>query len=150
MLIGGLALLAMQFPWNQRLSDKDVLVLADFNNATGDAIFDGTLRTALAIQLEQSPFLKIIDDEQVQHDLKLMGRARIRASPSLIAHDICVREKPEGDDQRRDRGLGQGVRGFGPSRELPERITLAREQVQAEGREQVLNAISKAASGIRA
>ena len=56
----------MQFPSHQKLSDKDVLVLGDFSNATGDAIFDGTLRAALAIQLEQSPFLKIMDDAQVE------------------------------------------------------------------------------------
>ena len=79
MLIGGLVLLVMQFPSHQKLSDKDVLVLGEFSNATGDAIFDGTLRAALAIQLEQSPFLKIMDDEQMQQDLKVDGpRARKR------------------------------------------------------------------------
>ena len=61
MLVGGLALLTMEFPRNQRLSNKDVLVVSDFNNTTGDTIFDGTLRTALQIQLEQSPFLKLLD-----------------------------------------------------------------------------------------
>jgi serine/threonine protein kinase len=86
MLVAGLALLVMQFPSNQRLSDKDVLVLADFSNATGDKIFDGTLRTALAIQLEQSPFLKIMDDEQMQQDLKLMGRAPDTRISNVIAH----------------------------------------------------------------
>ncbi|MDT7812433.1 MAG: eukaryotic-like serine/threonine-protein kinase, partial [Acidobacteriaceae bacterium] len=48
-------------------------VLADFANATGDSVFDGTLRQALAVQLEQSPFLKIMDDEQVQQTLRLMS-----------------------------------------------------------------------------
>ena len=106
MLIVGLALLVMQFPSNQRLSDKDVLVLADFSNATGDTIFDGTLRAALAIQLEQSPFLKILDDEQMQQDLKADGP---RAGH---AHQQCDRprhlraRRPEGHDQRRDRGSG--------------------------------------------
>ena len=50
----------------RKLTDKDTIVLADFVNNTGDPIFDGTLRQGLAIQLEQSPFLKIMDDEQVQ------------------------------------------------------------------------------------
>jgi hypothetical protein len=44
------------------MTDQDVLVLADFTNSTGDPAFDGTLREALAYQLEQSPFLKVLDD----------------------------------------------------------------------------------------
>ena len=61
------------FFWQRRtqakpLTDKDVLVLANFANTTGDPVFDGTLRQAVAIQLEQSPFLKIMDDEQVQQE----------------------------------------------------------------------------------
>jgi eukaryotic-like serine/threonine-protein kinase len=62
------------FLWQQRrqskpLKDKDVLVLADFANTTGDPVFGGTLRQALAIQLEQSPFLKIMADEQMRQTL---------------------------------------------------------------------------------
>jgi serine/threonine protein kinase len=56
-----------------KLTDKDTIVLADFVNNTGDPIFDGTLRQGLAIQLEQSPFLKIMDDDQVQRVLRLMS-----------------------------------------------------------------------------
>jgi serine/threonine protein kinase len=56
-----------------KLTDKDTIVLADFDNTTSDPVFDGTLRQGLAIQLEQSPFLKIMDDEQVQQDLRLMS-----------------------------------------------------------------------------
>ena len=56
-----------------KLTDKDTIVLADFINTTGDPVFNGTLRQGLAIQLEQSPFLKIMDDEQVQQDLRLMS-----------------------------------------------------------------------------
>ena len=62
-----------------KLTDKDVIVLADFTNTTGDPVFDGTLRQGLAIQLEQSPFLKIMDDEQVQKDLRLMSLPPRRA-----------------------------------------------------------------------
>jgi hypothetical protein len=58
-----------------RLTDKDTIVLADFANTTGEPVFDGTLRQGLAIQLEQSAFLKIMDDEQVQQDLRLMSVA---------------------------------------------------------------------------
>jgi len=55
------------------LTDKDVLVLADFKNTTGEAVFDNTLREALSVQLEQSPFLKILSNEQTRRALRFMG-----------------------------------------------------------------------------
>jgi DNA-binding winged helix-turn-helix (wHTH) protein len=69
------------FLWQHRtqarlLTDKDVLVLADFVNTTGDPVFDGTLRQGLAVQLEQSPFLSIIADEKIQQTLGQMGQPR--------------------------------------------------------------------------
>ena len=75
-----------------KLTDKDTIVLADFVNNTGDPIFDGTLRQGLAIQLEQSPFLKIMDDEQVQRVLRLMSLPPGARITNQIAHEICVRE----------------------------------------------------------
>jgi eukaryotic-like serine/threonine-protein kinase len=150
MLIGGLALLMMEFPRNQRLTDKDVLVLADFNNTTGDTIFDDTLRTALTIQLEQSPFLKILDDEQVVQDLKLMGRAPDSRITPAVAHDICVREGQKAMINGSIADLGKAFAISIQAVNCQNGATLAREQVQAEGREQVLSAISKAATGIRA
>ncbi len=150
MLIAGLALLVMQFPSNQRLSDKDVLVLADFGNATGDKIFDGTLRTALALQLEQSPFLKTLDDDEMQQDLKLMGRPPDTRISNVIAHDVCVREGQKAMIDGAIADLGKVFVITVQAVNCQNGATLAREQVQAEGREQVLNAISKGATGIRA
>ena len=57
-----------------KLTDKDTIVLADFTNRTGDPVFDGTLRQGLSVQLEQSPFLSIISDQQIQQTLEMMGR----------------------------------------------------------------------------
>jgi hypothetical protein len=74
------------------LTDKDTIVLADFVNNTGDSVFDGTLRQGLAIQLEQSPFLKIMEDEQVQRVLRLMNVPPGARITNPIAHEICVRE----------------------------------------------------------
>ena len=67
-------------------------MLADFVNNTGDPIFDGTLRQGLAIQLEQSPFLKMMDDDQVQRVLRLMSLPPGAPITNQMAHDICVRE----------------------------------------------------------
>nr|MDP9112224.1 serine/threonine-protein kinase [Acidobacteriota bacterium] len=150
MLVAGLALLVMQFPSYQRLSDKDVLVLADFSNATGDAIFDNTLRTALAIQLEQSPFLKILDDDQMQQDLKRMSRAPDTRISNALAHDICELERQKVMLNGAIADRGQAFVVTVQAVNCQNGATLAREQVQAEGRDQVLNAISKAATGIRA
>ena len=58
------------------LTEKDTVVLADFSNSTSDPVFDGTLKQALAVDLEQSPFLNILSDRKVGETLKLMGRAR--------------------------------------------------------------------------
>ena len=51
---------------DKRLTDKDTIVLADFDNKTGDAIFDDTLKTALNVSLRQSPFLSVLSDSKSQ------------------------------------------------------------------------------------
>ena len=58
------------------LTDKDTIVLADFENKTGDPVFDDTLRQGLSVQLQQSPFLSLISDQQIQQTLALMGQAK--------------------------------------------------------------------------
>jgi eukaryotic-like serine/threonine-protein kinase len=73
------------------LTDKDVLVLADFANTTGDPVFDGTLRQGLAVQLEQSPFLSIIPDEKIQQTLGLMGQPADAKLIPAIAREVCQR-----------------------------------------------------------
>src|ERR1700675_952288 len=73
------------------LTDKDTIVLADFTNTTGDAVFDGTLRQGLSVQLEQSPFLSIISDQQMQHTLQMMGQKSDAKLTPAIAREICQR-----------------------------------------------------------
>ena len=73
------------------LTDKDTIVLADFSNATGDPVFDGTLRQGLSVQLEQSPFLSIISDEKIQQTLGLMGQPGDAKLIPAIAREVCQR-----------------------------------------------------------
>jgi predicted Ser/Thr protein kinase len=73
------------------LTDKDTIVLADFANATGDAVFDGTLRQGLSVQLEQSPFLSIISDQQIQQTLQMMGQPADAKLTPAIARELCQR-----------------------------------------------------------
>jgi eukaryotic-like serine/threonine-protein kinase len=73
------------------LTDKDTIVLADFDNKTSDAVFDGTLRQGLSVQLEQSPFLSIISDQQIQQTLQLMDQKPDAKITPEIAREICQR-----------------------------------------------------------
>ena len=74
-----------------KLTDKDVLVLADFVNKTGDPVFDDTLRQGLAAALEQSPFLSLLSEERIQRTLTLMGRPKETALTAQVARDVCER-----------------------------------------------------------
>ena len=146
---GGLVL------WQQRtpakpLTDQDVLVLADFVNTTGDPIFDGTLRQGLAIQLEQSPFLKIMDDQQVQHDLQLMSVPPGGRITNQIAHEICVRDAVAATIDGSIASLGKNYVITLHAITCQSGVTLAREQIQAEDKEHVLPALGTAATAMRA
>ena len=73
------------------LTEKDTVVLADFDNTTGDAVFDGALKQALAVQLGQSPFLNILSDRKVEDTLHLMGRSSNERITRDIARELCIR-----------------------------------------------------------
>src|SRR5262249_42813828 len=73
------------------LTERDTLVLADFENSTGDAGFDYALKQGLAVQLGQSPYLSILPDEKVRDTLKLMGRAPGERLTPTVAREICQR-----------------------------------------------------------
>ena len=132
------------------LTDKDTIVLADFTNTTGDPVFDGTLRQGLAIQLEQSPFLKIMDDEQVQQDLRLMSLPAGGRITNQIAHDICVRDGATATIDGSIQSLGKNYVITLQSTTCGGGATLAREQIQAADKEHVLNALGTAATAMRA
>jgi serine/threonine protein kinase len=74
-----------------KLTDKDTIVLADFTNTTGDPVFDATLRQGLSVQLEQSPFLSLVSDAQVQQTLRMMGQPQDAKLTPNIAREICQR-----------------------------------------------------------
>lgn len=74
------------------LTERDVILLADFENRTGDPVFDGTLKQALAVQLEQSPFLSVFSDERVRETLRYMGRRQDERVTREFAREICERQ----------------------------------------------------------
>jgi tetratricopeptide (TPR) repeat protein len=132
-----------------RLTDKDIIVLADFVNNTGDPIFDGTLRQGLAIQLEQSPFLRIMDDEQVQRVIRLMSLPQGARVTNQIAHEICIREGAAATIDGAITSLGRNYVITLQAVTCPDGATLARYQVQAQDKEHVLNAVGSAAVAMR-
>jgi len=89
------ALVAVGLYWRSRrstqLTEKDTIVLADFANTTSDTVFDGALKQALAIQLEQSPLLNVLSDEKVNGTLRMMNRAPNERLSQDVAREICLR-----------------------------------------------------------
>jgi DNA-binding winged helix-turn-helix (wHTH) protein len=75
-----------------KLSEKDSIVLADFTNTTGDPVFDETLRQGLAVQLEQSPFLDVVSDEQIAETLRLMAQPANAKLTRQLAGEVCQRD----------------------------------------------------------
>jgi len=132
-----------------KLTDKDTIVVADFSNATGDSVFDGTLRQGLAVQLEQSAFLSLISEERIQQVLRLMGKpADARLTPA-IAREICERTASAAVLDGSIASLGsQYVLGL-RAEDCRTGDVLAEEQVQAARKEDVLNALSQIASRFR-
>ena len=131
------------------LSANDTVVLADFANSTGDPVFDDTLRRGMAVQLEQSPFLSLISEEQIQQALRLMGQpADARLTPA-IARQICERTGSAAV-------LDGSIASMGSQYVLGLRATdchtgkaLAEEQVQAGRKEEVLSSLSEMANKFR-
>jgi hypothetical protein len=90
-----IVLITMGLYWRShpsaKLTEKDTIVLADFSNTTGDTVFDGALRRGLSVQLEQSPFLSLVSEEQTQQTLRFMGKdGDARITPE-IAREVCQR-----------------------------------------------------------
>ncbi|MBV9771509.1 MAG: protein kinase [Bryobacterales bacterium] len=149
---GMLALFAAAYFYLHRapkLTDKDTIVLADFVNNTGDPIFDGTVREGLAIQLEQSPFLRIMDNDQVQRVVRLMRLPPGTRVTDAIAHEICVREGAAATIGGAIASLGKNYVITLQAVTCQDGATLARDQVEAQDKEHVLNAVGTAATAMR-
>src|SRR5271157_881033 len=150
-LLGAVGFGAFRFYFRTRtvLSEKDTVVLADFVNSTGDAVFDETLRQGMTVQLEQSPFLVLVSEERIQHMLRLMGRpADVRLTPEL-AREICERTGSAAVLEGSIARLGsQYVLGL-HAKNCRTGDILDDEQAQATRKEDVLNALSQIAIKFR-
>jgi serine/threonine protein kinase/tetratricopeptide (TPR) repeat protein len=131
------------------LTNKDTVLLADFVNTTGDNVFDGTLKQALAVQLGQSPYLNIFPDERVNAALRFMGRTPNERITKDIAKEICERQGIKAMIVGSIANLGTHYVLTLEAINAHEGDTIAREQSEADGKEQVLKALGNAASRLR-
>jgi serine/threonine protein kinase/Flp pilus assembly protein TadD len=147
------AIIAAGFYFNShksaRLTEKDSILLADFVNTTGDAVFDGTLKQALAVQLEQSPYLNILPDSRIREALKFMGRSPDDRITSDVAREICQREGVKAMMLGSISSLGTHYVVTLDAVSAQSGDSLAREQVEAESKEQVLKSLDHAAAQLR-
>ena len=134
---------------SKRLTEKDTIVLADFANSTGDAIFDDTLKTALNVSLRQSPFLNVLSDSEVAKTLQLMTRpANTKLTPE-VARELCQRAGSKAYVAGSIGSLGsEYVLGL-KAVNCQSGDTLAEEQVTAASKEKVLDMLGEAASKLR-
>ena len=132
-----------------KLTDKDTIVLADFANATGDPVFDDTLRQGLEVQLEQSPFLGLISDDRIQQMLRLMAKpADARLTPE-ISREICERTASAAVLDGSIASLGTGYVLTLRAKDCRGGEVLDDEQVQAPRKEDVLKALGQIATKFR-
>jgi serine/threonine protein kinase/tetratricopeptide (TPR) repeat protein len=131
------------------LTDKDTVVLADFSNSTGDPVFDDTLKTALSVSLNQSPFLNVLSENKVAATLKLMTRpADTKLTPD-VTRELCQRAGSKAYIAGSIASLGSqyvlGLKAVNCQSGDP----LAQEQVTASSKEKVLDALGSVASKLR-
>ena len=131
------------------LTDKDTVLLTDFVNTTGEAVFDGTLKQALAIQLGQSPYLNIFPDERINEALKFMGRQPNERITKEVAREICQRQGIKAMIVGSIASLGSHYVLTLEAVNANDGDSIAKEQVEADSKEHVLTALGKATSQLR-
>jgi tetratricopeptide (TPR) repeat protein/predicted Ser/Thr protein kinase len=131
------------------LTEKDYILVTDFVNTTGDTDFDVTLRKALTVDLEQSPYLNVFPDAKVRQTLRLMGRSPEERVTSEVGRDICQRNGIKAM-------LAGSIASLGTQKVInldamnaATGDSLAEAQAQAGSKEQVLTALSEATNRLR-
>ncbi len=160
LIVGGVAVVgllvaAYQYPQYSsssrayNVTEEDTVVVADFANSTGDSVFDGALRQGLSVQLQQSPFLRIVSDQRIRETLRLMGKPEGARLGPEIAKDLCVRVGSKAY-------IAGSIASFGNNYVIGLQAVncltgdlLAQEQVQEPGKEKVLDGLSRAAGKLR-
>jgi len=133
----------------QPLTDKDTVLLADFVNTTGEAVFDGTLKQALSVQLAQSPFLNIFPEERVRETLRYMNRPSDDRVTRDVGLEICRRQGLKALLVGSISSLGSNYVITLEALNAQSGDSIAREQTEANSKEKVLSSLGAAASSLR-
>ena len=131
------------------LTDRDSILITDFVNTTADPVFDGTLKKALAVDLGQSPYLNVFPEQKVRQTLQFMGRGPDDRITSDVGREICLRDGIKAMLTGNITSLGSNYAITIEAIHVSTGETLARQQVQANRKEEVLNALHRAATDLR-
>ncbi len=131
------------------LTEKDTLVLADFSNSTGEPVFDGTLKQALTVELEQSPFLNVLSEQKIAQELQYMGHPKDERLTPDLAREVCQRTGSKGMLMGTISSLGSHYAIGLNAVNCRTGDLLGSEQVEADSREHVLGSVGKAVTRMR-
>ncbi len=133
----------------RRLTGKDTIVIGDFANSTGDAVFDGTLREGLSVELEQSPFLSLVPEKQIHQTLRMMGKNTSARLTPEIAQEVCQRTSSAAELDGSIALIGTRYNLILKAVNCASGDLLASTEAQADDKSHVLDALGKAASEMR-
>jgi len=139
------------YPWRRAtaLTDRDTVVLADIDNKTGDEVFDDALKQALAVELEQSPFLNVLSDQKVSETLGMMGRPTNERITAHVGREVCQRAGSKALLTGAISRLGSHYLIALNAVACSTGDTLAMEQGEAATKEDVLKTLSRVSSRLR-
>lgn len=145
--------LAGYFWWTKsatpEFTARDLVVIADFDNTTGDSVFDDALRQAVAVQLQQSPYVTLVPDQTIQRTLRLMSRSPEDPLTSATARELCQRSGAKASVEGSIASLGSAyVISLGVFN-CATGGSLAQQQVQASSKEEVLAKVGEAVTQLR-
>ena len=133
-------------PGARTLTAQDTIVIADFENTTNEPVFDGALKVALAVALEQSPFLKVFPDDRARDTLRLMERSPDERITRTLARDIARREQLKALISGSIASLGRNYVIALEAVNADTGDVMAREQAEAPSKEQVLTSLGAASA----
>ena len=131
------------------MTEKDSILITDFVNTTADPVFDGTLKKAVAVDLEQSPYLNVFPDQKVRQTLQFMGRPPDDRVTADVGREICLRDGIKAMLNGSIANLGTQYVVTLEAVNASSGESLAREEVQASSKEDVLNSLHKAGTSLR-
>jgi tRNA A-37 threonylcarbamoyl transferase component Bud32/tetratricopeptide (TPR) repeat protein len=133
----------------QALTESDYILVSDFVNTTGDTVFDDTLKQALAVKLGESPFMNVVSEQNVQETLKLMDRPEDTRIVGAVAREVCQRQNTKALLEGSIAALGNQYVISLSAVNCRTGEALAREQAQAQSKDEVLSALGAAVSRLR-